>query len=88
MVPYYGERRHRISGGELPHVITAIESQLREQLQTRANPREAEHLFRLWYRIRIHREGRPSYPEPITWNVIEKHLGDTGEMVPLTEAVA
>lgn len=71
------ERRHRISSRELPHVVTAVENQLREWLQYKRydDRRGAEHLFRLWYRIMMHREGRPDYPEPITWNVIEEHVG-------------
>lgn len=84
MVPYYGERRHRISGGELPYVIEAIENQLREQLQIRTDLLQAEQLFRLWYRIIIHREGRPDYPE-FSWGVVQKHLGEH-EMVPFHEA--
>lgn len=83
MVPFRGERRHRISGSELPHVTEAIENQLREQLQIRTDPIQAEQLFRLWWRIMIHREGRPDYPEPITWSVIDSHLSNTPLMVPL-----
>ena len=79
-----GERRHRISGCELPYVVTAIENQLCEWLQYRRTEDMdgAEQLFRLWWRIMQHREGRPSYPDPITWAVIEEYL-DAGEMVPL-----
>ena len=83
MVPFSGARRHRISGSELPHVTEAIEHQLREQLQIRTDPLQAEQLFRLWWRIMIHREGRPDYPEPITWDVIESHLDNNTIMVPL-----
>ena len=78
------ERRHRMSSDELSYVTEAIENQLRELLQHRARMDAAEHLFRLWYRIQIHREGRPSYPEPITWGVIESHLDITPRMVPFT----
>ena len=82
------ERRHRINHNELPHVTEAIENQLREQLQIRTDPLQAEQLFRLWYRIQIHREGRPDYPDPITWRVIKEHLDTPSEMVPLgSEAV-
>jgi hypothetical protein len=78
------ERRHRISGCELPHVVSAIESQLREWLQYRRTEDMdgAEQLFRLWWRVMEHRKGRPRYPEPITWEVIWEHL-EAREMVPL-----
>jgi len=79
------ERRHRISGRELPHVVTAVENQLQEWLQYR-RPEDleaAQQLFRLWWRVMIHREGRPSYPDPITWSVIESHLGAAPDMVPI-----
>ena len=81
MVPFRGERRHRISSSELPHVTEAIENQLREQLQIRTDPLQAEQLFRLWYRIMIHREGRPDYPD-FSWKVVEECLGNPLLMVP------
>jgi len=83
------ERRHRISGRELEPVTIAAETQLKLWLQTKhpEDEYDAGHLFRLLWRIRHHREGRPDYPEDgeITWSVIEEHLGTPHEMVPLTE---
>ena len=78
MVPY-GERRHRINSLELPWVVEAIENQLREYLAERnpLNLHGAEQLFRLWYRIQIHREGRPGYPE-FTWSSLEERLEAKG----------
>jgi len=74
------ERRHRISGGELEPVTIAAETQLRLWLETRYIEDEynAKHLFKLLWRIRHHREGRPDYPEDgeITWGVIEAHLSN------------
>lgn len=81
------ERRHRISGRELPHVITAVENQLREWLQYRRDEHRypAEHLFKLWWRVMRHSVGKPSYPEPITWGCIEEHLEVVPDMEPKTE---
>jgi len=79
------ERRHRISGRELPHVVTAITNQLREWLQYRRveDRYGAEHLFKLWWRIQIHRIGQPCYPD-FSWGVVEQYLGEP--MVPNMEA--
>lgn len=83
MVPYYGERRHRVSGRELPHVVTAVENQLREWLQYRRDEDRygAMHLFRLWWRVQRHSVGKPSYPEPLTWGVIAEYL-EPNDMEP------
>ena len=78
------ERRHRISESELGPVTEAIEHELRALVQTRANPYAAEQLFHLWWRIMIHREGRPDYP-PFTWGTVEDHLGAPPIMVPKNE---
>ena len=82
------ERRHRISGSELGPVTTAIEHELHDLLLTKSDIHTGEQLFRLWYRIMIHREGRPDYPDPITWGVIESYLSTKSIMVPFHEVEA
>ncbi len=80
MVPF-NERRHRISSNEVPWVQLAIENELKTLIETEFITSQIEHLFRLWWRIRTHRQGRPNYPDPLTLKVIRKYLtGD--EMVP------
>jgi len=86
MVPFHdGERRHRISPSEVPWVQLAIENELKNLIKNGVLTYQIEHLFRLWWRIRTHRQGRPDYPEPMTLKVIRKYL--TGAiMVPNREA--
>lgn len=80
-----GERRHRIGPSELPWVRLAIENELKNLIKNGVLTYQIEHLFRLWWRIRTHRRGRPNYPDPLTLKVIKKYL--TGEeMVPNREA--
>ena len=80
MVPLY-ERRHRISPTEIPYVLNAIEAHLIRLVETGIMTMDTEHLFRLWWRIKTHRQGRPDYPDPLTLKIIRKYL--TGEaMVP------
>jgi len=80
MVPF-NERRHRISSNEVPWVRLAIENELKTLIETEFITPQIEHLFRLWWRIMRHREGRPDYPDPLTLKIIRKHItGD--EMVP------
>ncbi len=82
MVPF-NERRHRISSNEVPWVQLAIENELKTLIETEFITPQIEHLFRLWWRIRTHRQGRPNYPDPLTLKVIRKYIyGD--EMVPFT----
>lgn len=61
MVPFPTmPRRHRIYPNEIPPIITAIHNTL-----TTMSPNDPETLplFRVLWRFKTHREGRPCYPE-------------------------
>lgn len=60
MVPF-SERRHRIQGLEVPAVAGAVWRRLDELVAGKENPDEAEILFRVLYRLTIHRPGQPNY---------------------------
>lgn len=77
-------RRHRLNVFEVPEVIEALRLRLWYHLEYKRRLDEAQIAFRAYYRLVTHRVGKPSYPEPITWGVIESFLGPTPfEMVPL-----
>ena len=61
MVPFPNmTRRHRIYPEEIPPIMTAIHSQLSTM---RLSDPDTLILFRVLWRLKTHREGRPSYPE-------------------------
>ena len=72
-------RRHRIHEDELEPVFEAIT----DQLAVVAVTHDADmvpllkhiHLFRIWWRIKEAREGKPSYPVPLTYGTIKNHIG-------------
>ena len=72
-------RRHRIHVDELEPVFEAITDQLAVVAATHDADMLAAvehiHLFRIWWRIKEGREGKPSYPNPITYGTIRNHVG-------------
>ena len=61
MVPFPTmPRRHRIYPNEIPPIITAIHNTLTTMNH---NDPETLPLFRVLWRLKTHREGRPCYPE-------------------------
>lgn len=81
-------RRHRIHEDELEPVFEA----LTDQLAVIAVTHEADmvpllkhiHLFRIWWRIKEAREGKPSYPIPITYGTIRNHIGTVSQSIGVT----
>jgi len=75
MVPFDPERRHRLHGEEVPEVIEGLRLRLRAHLETKEDLPGARIAFRALYRLMEHRAGRPDYPEPVTWGLIEDYVG-------------
>jgi len=73
MVPL-SERRHRLHPEEVPEVIEGLRLRLRQHLETEDDLPGATIAFRALYRLKVHRAGRPNYPEPVTWNTIVEWL--------------
>ena len=81
-------RRHRIHEDELEPVFEA----LTDQLAVIAATNDADmvpllkhiHLFRIWWRIKEGREGKPSYPNPITYGTIKQHIGTVSHSIGVT----
>jgi len=71
MVPLGFERRHRIQGSEVPEVIAGLRLRLREHLETKDDQPGAINAFKALYRLETHKVGKPNYPSPITWGLIE-----------------
>ena len=72
-----GERRHRIHGEEVPVVIEGLRLRLRQHLETRGDLHGATVAFMVLYRLVTHQAGRPDYPEPVTWSLIEEWVNGT-----------
>lgn len=71
---HFSNRRNRLHGHELAPVLRAVRSELHRLMEERANLPEAQALFMVLWRFHENRVGRPSYPEPIGWQLIEDHL--------------
>jgi hypothetical protein len=71
------ERRHRIHGEEVPEVIEGLRLRLRQHLKTRGDLLGATVAFMVLYRLVTHQAGRPDYPEPVTWSLIESWINGT-----------
>lgn len=73
MVPF-NERRHRLHGIEVPEVIEGLRLRLRRHLESREDLLGATIAFRTLYRLETHPRGRPDYPDPVTWGLIENWI--------------
>jgi len=63
-------RRH-VHDFEVPDIIAGLRLRLLEYLETKDNLLGAEIAFRAYYRLMESKRGRPDYPEPVTWGLIE-----------------
>ena len=68
---------------EVPEVIEGLRNRLWYHLQTRESLLSASIAFKAYYRLTTHTTGRPDYPEPITWSLIEDWLSVDPKTVPL-----
>jgi len=75
MVPL-SERRHRIQGDEVPAVARALWERLDQLVEARQDREEAELLFRVLYRLTVHRQGQPNYGN-FTWTRARALLDDS-----------
>jgi hypothetical protein len=73
----YSERRHRLHGDEVPEAIEGLRLRLLQHLKTRENLYAARVAFRAFYRLSTYCRGRPSYPNPVTWDLIDSYLNGT-----------
>ena len=78
-------RRHRIHVDELEPVFEAITDQLAVVAATHDADMvpylKHQHLFRIWWRIKEAREGKPCYPTPITYGIIRNHIGTVSHSI-------
>jgi len=77
MEPLFSERRHRLHGFEVPEVLEGLRLRLKEHLKRRDDKLQAEIAFRAFFRLSHHRSGRPKYPRPLTWQVMEEYANGT-----------
>ena len=85
----FSERRHRLHGYELEPVLRAVRSELVRLIEEKKDLFEATALFKVLFRFEENKHGRPSYPEPITWGLIEDWLDlEKGSFTPLEQIPA
>jgi len=64
-------RRHRLHSDEVPEVKEGLKLRITEHLDTKDDLEAATLAFRALFRLERHKVGKPSYPKPITWGLIE-----------------
>ena len=74
MARLFLERRHRLQGFEVPEVIEGLRLRLMEHLESRDDKLRAEIAFRAYFRLSQHRPGRPKYPRPLTWQIMDEYV--------------
>lgn len=77
MVPNSSERRHRIQASAVPEVVAGLRLRLREHLETKDDLYGASIAFRTLFRFEIHKIGKPCYPSPMNWDVIDSYVNGT-----------
>ncbi len=70
----FSQRRHRLNGLEVPSVMEAVEFQLKQLLEDKADLLTTSILFRVYFRLREHVTNRPNYPPHGTWEEISSYL--------------
>jgi len=77
MKSLFSQRRHRLHEDEVPEATEGLRLRLLQHLKTRENLYAARVAFRAFYRLSTHCQGRPRYPQPITWALIESFVNGT-----------
>ena len=77
MVPLCSERRHRLQDFEVPEVLKSLRLQLIKHLEMKEDFLQAQITFRVYFRLNEHNIGRPNYPDPLTWQVMEEYINGT-----------
>jgi hypothetical protein len=68
------DRRMRLAAEEVEPIMELVKARLEELCEARADLEQAELLFRPLRRFHYPYWGRPSYPEPLTWDDVEALL--------------
>jgi hypothetical protein len=72
------DKRYRLNGEEVDPIMGLVRIRLLELIELGVDLSEAELLFRVLYRFRTYRVGRPMYPDPVTWEVISNYVENIG----------
>jgi CRISPR-associated Cas5-like protein len=60
----------RLAAEEVEPIMELVQARLEGLYETQVNLGQAELLFRVLWRYKYPYQGRPSYPEPVTWSTI------------------
>ena len=71
------DRRHRLHEFEVPEVIKALRLLLLDYLERKEDLYNAEIAFKAFFRLIKHQSGRPDYPNPLNWQVMEEYINGT-----------
>lgn len=67
-------RKYRICDEQVTEIIKGLRLRLRQLLEEREDLEAVTHALHILHRM-VHRlQSRPSYPRPVTWDLIESYL--------------
>jgi len=75
---HYGDRRYRLNSDEVAPVMALVGDRLSELVEARINFDLAEILFMVLFRFKTYQVGRPTYPEPLTWECMKSWIEGNG----------
>lgn len=81
------DRRYRVNAHEVEPVMADISEKLAELAEAREDPEGAVIRFMILYRWIHYTQGRPSYPEPVTWPMIDDLLREMDHYLAGAEPV-
>ena len=67
-------RRYKICDEQVTEIVKGLRLRLRQLLEEREDLEAATHALHILHRLTLRRKSRPSYPRPVTWDLVESYL--------------
>ena len=68
------KRRYKICDEQVTEIVKGLRLRLMQFLEEREDLEAATHAFHILHRMTYRLQSRPSYPRPVTWDLIESYL--------------
>lgn len=66
--------RFRICDEQVTEIVKGLRLRLRQLLEEREDLEAATHALHVLHRMIYNLQSRPSYPRPVTWDLVESYL--------------
>lgn len=67
-------RRYKICDEQVTEIVKGLRLRLMQLLEEREDLEAATHALHILHRLTHCLQSRPSYPKPVTWDLIESYL--------------